>query len=273
MLLGAISYIQFLQLKIQETHKKLFPHASQHGPCTPQSSSAATLELSPLLLSPPPALFEELKIGSWLEDDQDPAALSISLDHSYQSCGESSSNSPQPTKESDLVAEFPKSSLQRPVEVASGPGIRRCMKVYGAKSKAKRQLEYSSTSSDTASSTRSIGTVLIQKPRKFSAVQQFRKKCVNGFIMFCRLNRRPYLSAHPGKASTTATKDLAELWKVMSARERRPYCMKALQFSLLHDRMVKSGSSRFPQENISPLKPVSVLLAEKAAQSQYLGDP
>ncbi|KAM3912100.1 LOW QUALITY PROTEIN: meiosis initiator protein [Leptodactylus fuscus] len=112
-----------------------------------------------------------------------------------------------------------------------------------------------------------------KKPNTLSRLKQFRKKCVNGFIMFCRLNRRLYLSANPGKASTAATKDLAELWKMMSARERRPYCMKALQFSLLHDRLVKSGSAVHPHENISPPKPVSVLLAEKTACSEELVDP
>ncbi|XP_075703832.1 meiosis initiator protein [Rhinoderma darwinii] len=255
--------------------------ASPHSPCSPPSSSAAHLELSPLLRclpadDLPQALFEEVTIGS-SEDVQDSAlASSFSLDHSYQSYGRSSNNFPlEPTKESNGKAKCTNDFQQPPQDVASECGFRKCIQVYGAKSRSRRLQAYSSSSNqeNAASSGHSAGTTLTQRPRTFCRLQQLRKKCVNGFIMFCRLNRRPYLSAHPGKASTTATKDLAELWRVMSARERRPYCMKALQFSLLHDRLVKSGSSGLPHESASPPKPVSVLLAEKAARSQELVDP
>ncbi|KAF7696935.1 hypothetical protein HF521_005353 [Silurus meridionalis] len=50
-----------------------------------------------------------------------------------------------------------------------------------------------------------------------------KKKCVNGFIMFCRINRRLYLRTHPGLPSTVVTKELANLWHIMPKHERRVY--------------------------------------------------
>ncbi|XP_066560170.1 meiosis initiator protein isoform X2 [Amia ocellicauda] len=47
-----------------------------------------------------------------------------------------------------------------------------------------------------------------------------KKKCVNGFIMFCRLNRKTYLHSHPGTPSTVVTKELARLWHIMPKQER-----------------------------------------------------
>ncbi|KAM4019701.1 meiosis initiator protein isoform 2-T2 [Anomaloglossus baeobatrachus] len=241
---------------------------SPPSPCIPQASLAAALELSPLLLSSPAdylpqALFEEMEIDSWASEDvQDPVlAPAFSLDHSYLSSDKSHTLPLLPTKKTPQVP--PESAL------------RTCIHVHGNKSKAKRLQGHSSISCNVtaASPGHNPGKTIAPKQRKLSRLQQIRKKCVNGFIMFCRLNRRPYLSAHPGKASTAATKDLAELWRLMSARERRPYCIKALQFSLLHDRLVKGGSSRLSHENVSPPKPVSVLLAEKAAQSQEAIQP
>ncbi|KAG8546130.1 hypothetical protein GDO81_019722, partial [Engystomops pustulosus] len=235
------------------------------GPCTPKSSSTAPLELSPLLFSSPddqpPVLFEEVEMESCSWEDFQGSAVAFSLDHSYQSSGQSSNICPlQATMERTAVAKAHK-TYQPPVGGTEGSGPRRCIQVHSTKRRP--QARTSRDDVNTANSDQSA--TLTQRPRTFSRLQQLRKKCVNGFIMFCRLNRRPYLSAHPGKASTTATKDLAELWRVMSPRERRPYCMKALQFSLLHDRLVKRGSLGLPQENTSPPKPVSLLLAEKAA--------
>ncbi|XP_033928086.1 meiosis initiator protein [Melopsittacus undulatus] len=57
--------------------------------------------------------------------------------------------------------------------------------------------------------------------------------------MFCHLNRRPYLSAHPGLASTAATRELAQLWQSLSPDERRPYCARARRFSLQQGRVVR----------------------------------
>ncbi|XP_056396619.1 meiosis initiator protein isoform X2 [Hyla sarda] len=251
----------------------IFPD-SPISPCTPQSS-VAPLELSPLLLSPPAddlhhGLFEEVQIDSSSSDgvqDSD-----ISLGRNYSSCAEKSYvRHPQPTQEIEALANCWDLNHQPPGEDAEGSGFRRCLQVNGAKGKAKRVQAHSTTSREDNVSPGE--KKLKQRPHCSSRLQQLRKKCVNGFIMFCRLNRRPYLSAHPGKASTTATKDLAELWKLMSARERRPYCVRALQFSLLHDRMVRSSQSKLPHESVSPPKPVSVLLEEKAAQLQEYVDP
>ncbi|NXX52909.1 BHMG1 protein, partial [Scopus umbretta] len=65
------------------------------------------------------------------------------------------------------------------------------------------------------------------------------KKCVNGFIMFCRINRTAYMRAHPGLASTAVTQELARLWRSLSLDQRRPYCLWARRFSRLHDRVVR----------------------------------
>ncbi|XP_065715555.2 meiosis initiator protein isoform X1 [Patagioenas fasciata] len=69
-----------------------------------------------------------------------------------------------------------------------------------------------------------------------------KKKCVNGFIMFCRINRKPYISAHPGVASTAATRELAQLWRSLRPDQRRPYCARARRFSRLHDRVLRPDS-------------------------------
>ncbi|XP_043942757.1 meiosis initiator protein [Protopterus annectens] len=91
-----------------------------------------------------------------------------------------------------------------------------------------------------------------------------KKKCVNGFIMFCRLNRKQYICDHPGTASTAATQALANLWRVMSKQERRPYRIKARQFNKLHNRIVKLEGSSSEDEEANTLKPLSLLLAEKS---------
>ncbi|XP_073417290.1 meiosis initiator protein isoform X2 [Dendrobates tinctorius] len=218
---------------------------SPRSPCVPQSSAAA-LELSPWLLSSPAdylpqVLFEEVDIMSWpSEVVQDPAeASAFSLDHSYMSCDKSHTCPLLPTKESNTVAICPESTAQGP----AGSALRRCIQVRGPKSRARRLQGHCSTPCNivkAASSCHNTGKTIAQNPCKLSRLQKMRKKCVNGFIMFCRLNRRPYLS------------------------------IKALQFSLLHDRLVRSGSSRLPYENVSPPKPVSVLLAEKAESKKEM---
>ncbi|XP_056586230.1 uncharacterized protein LOC130407433 isoform X2 [Triplophysa dalaica] len=76
------------------------------------------------------------------------------------------------------------------------------------------------------------GRVEIQVPSS-------KKKCVNGFIMFCRMNRKVYLRSHPGTPSTTVTKELANLWHVMPKQEKRLYCLKAWKFSCQNNRNVR----------------------------------
>uniref|UniRef100_A0A671ENW0 Meiosis initiator n=1 Tax=Rhinolophus ferrumequinum TaxID=59479 RepID=A0A671ENW0_RHIFE len=93
---------------------------------------------------------------------------------------------------------------------------------------------------------------------------QTKKKCVNGFIMFCRMNRKQYIRSCPGTASTAATKELAQLWRLMSEQERKPYSIKARRFSRRHNRIVKQESSSSEDEDWGTPKPFYQLLAEKA---------
>ncbi|XP_051955781.1 meiosis initiator protein-like [Xyrauchen texanus] len=67
-----------------------------------------------------------------------------------------------------------------------------------------------------------------------------KKKCVNGFIMFCRINRKLYIRSHPGISSTTVTKELAHLWRIMPKMERRVYTLKAWLFSRQQNRNVRA---------------------------------
>ncbi|KAM7233247.1 hypothetical protein CapIbe_015383 [Capra ibex] len=106
-----------------------------------------------------------------------------------------------------------------------------------------------------------------KESKKAPGTPQMKKKCVNGFIMFCRMNRKQYIRACPGTASTAATKELAQLWRVMTLQERKPYCTKARRFSRQHNRIVKQDSSSSEDENWETPKPFYQLLAEKARGS------
>ncbi|XP_062995830.1 meiosis initiator protein [Elgaria multicarinata webbii] len=99
--------------------------------------------------------------------------------------------------------------------------------------------------------------------RSSSSPLQLKKKCVNGFIMFCRLNRKHFIRACPGMASTAATRELAQLWRLMTKQERKPYCMKARRFSRLNNRIVRDDFSS-GEEEPEPPKPFHLLLAEKS---------
>ncbi|XP_053124545.1 meiosis initiator protein [Hemicordylus capensis] len=111
-----------------------------------------------------------------------------------------------------------------------------------------------------------------REKRSNSAPLQLKKKCVNGFIMFCRLNRKHYIRACPGMASTAATRELAQLWRMMTKQERKPYCKKARRFSRLNNRIVRDDFSS-GEEDPEPLKPFHLLLAEKSFPvAQNFGD-
>ncbi|XP_026893631.1 meiosis initiator protein isoform X1 [Acinonyx jubatus] len=114
------------------------------------------------------------------------------------------------------------------------------------------------------------GQVKPKENKKPPCPTQMKKKCVNGFIMFCRMNRKQYIRACPGTASTAATKELAQLWRVMTQQERRPYCVRARRFSLQHNRIVKQDSSSSEDEDWGTPKPFYQLLAEKARSSSDL---
>ncbi|XP_020953211.1 basic helix-loop-helix and HMG box domain-containing protein 1 [Sus scrofa] len=173
------------------------------------------------------------------------------------------------------------------------------------------------------------GPVRPKESKKAPCPPQTKKKCVNGFIMFCRMNRKQYirwltqssatlsprppaqlpwsglcpsssllchfcfgatkerpsyqasleeqagclLGACPGTASTAATKELAQLWRVMTLQERRPYCIKARRFSRQHNRIVKQDSSSSEDEDWETPKPFYQLLAEKARCSPAPAPP
>nr|KAF6281836.1 basic helix-loop-helix and HMG-box containing 1 [Pipistrellus kuhlii] len=111
---------------------------------------------------------------------------------------------------------------------------------------------------------RADGRPVKLKNKKAPCSTQPKKKCVNGFIMFCRMNRKQYIRACPGTASTTATKQLAQLWREMTEQERRPYSIKARRFSRQHNRIVKQESSSSEDEDWGVPKPFYQLLADRA---------
>ncbi|XP_016368240.1 basic helix-loop-helix and HMG box domain-containing protein 1-like [Sinocyclocheilus rhinocerous] len=89
-----------------------------------------------------------------------------------------------------------------------------------------------------------------------------KKKCVNGFIMFCRMNRKLYIRSYPGIPSTTVTKELASLWHILPKRERRLYCLKAWSFSRQQNRNVRAQKheAEMKAERSVP-RPLHMLLA------------
>nr|XP_023399808.1 basic helix-loop-helix and HMG box domain-containing protein 1 [Loxodonta africana] len=115
------------------------------------------------------------------------------------------------------------------------------------------------------------GPVKSKEGKKVPYPTPMKKKCVNGFIMFCRMNRKQYIRACPGTASTAATKELAQLWRVMTLQERKPYCIKARRFSRQHNRIVKQERSSSEDDDWDPPKPFYQLLAEKARSSPSPG--
>ncbi|XP_075919425.1 uncharacterized protein LOC116939722 [Petromyzon marinus] len=70
-----------------------------------------------------------------------------------------------------------------------------------------------------------------------------RKKCINGFIMFCRLERKKYICQHPDITSTQTTCELARMWREMSGEEKQPFRETAQDFSRQDNRVVKTGGS------------------------------
>ncbi|XP_026052050.1 uncharacterized protein meiosin [Carassius auratus] len=89
-----------------------------------------------------------------------------------------------------------------------------------------------------------------------------KRKCVNGFIMFCRINRKLYIRSYPGIPSTTVTKELANLWHILPKKERRLYCLKAWSFSCQQNRNVRAQKheTEMKAERFVP-SPLHMLLA------------
>uniref|UniRef100_A0A8C5ZM20 Meiosis initiator n=1 Tax=Marmota marmota marmota TaxID=9994 RepID=A0A8C5ZM20_MARMA len=185
---------------------------------------------------------------------------SVSLDHCYLSLSEASKVQSSPsTEESDLE------SLWGQEEVDP----------EGLQSSSDEDDDYTWTPTRRASTLptggrksrkgrTSKGPSKPKESKKAPCPTQMKKKCVNGFIMFCRMNRKQYIRACPGTASTAATKELAQLWRVMTPQERRPYCIKARRFSRQHNRIVKQENSSSEDEDWETPKPFYQLLAEKA---------
>ncbi|XP_039104056.1 meiosis initiator protein isoform X2 [Hyaena hyaena] len=206
------------------------------------------------------------------EGPPDPHPLcpsSISLDHCYLSLSEAS-KAPSSSSSEDTDEE---SVWRQPEDTEADP--------EGLQSSSDEDGDYTWTPTRRASTLPPAG----RKARKGQAGKsqakpkenmrapcpaQMKKKCVNGFIMFCRMNRKQYIRACPGTASTAATKELAQLWRVMTQQERRPYCVKARRFSLQHNRIVKRDSSSSEDEDWGPPKPFYQLMAEKAGSSPDL---
>ncbi|CAH2314746.1 Hypothetical predicted protein [Pelobates cultripes] len=266
LLLQVLSYIEFLQSRIQDVQKCLVPSE------TPRECCGTALQSRKRLLMN--GCKETEQINSWddaacgVKHAEDPknyyeqeteetvrggakadlsqrlaqkASPAFTLDHSYQSQSENSSGSG-----TWKHTQQPQYEIKTEVE----GGIRNIQfqnkrKECGEKRRQKEGIPNPSNWDNKAfpNTMRCPGKRNKRRPNSLSRLQRLRKKCVNGFIMFCQLNRKLYLSAHPGTASTEATKELAELWREMSALERRPYCIRAYQFSVLHDRLVKKGSS------------------------------
>ncbi|KAB5549044.1 hypothetical protein PHYPO_G00062730 [Pangasianodon hypophthalmus] len=112
-----------------------------------------------------------------------------------------------------------------------------------------------------------------RKGQAVSGLSQ-KKKCVNGFIMFCRMNRRLYLRTHPGLPSTVVTKELANLWHIMPKQERRVYCLKARQFSREHNRNVRSEGQEAEEEEEDCIpSPLHMLLAHRDLWFTSSGKP
>uniref|UniRef100_A0A8C0X8J7 HMG box domain-containing protein n=1 Tax=Castor canadensis TaxID=51338 RepID=A0A8C0X8J7_CASCN len=213
--------------------------------------------------SPPSACTPEApqeKVGSAYPSLPDfLSQSSVSLDHCYLSLSENSKALSSPSSE-DTDTE----SLWTQEE--ANP--------KGLQSSSDGDNDYTWTPTRQASTLSTAGrkakniraTRVPPKPKESKKVPcpaQVKKKCVNGFIMFCRMNRKQYIRACPGTASTAATKELAQLWRVMTPQERRPYCIKARRFSRQHNRVVKQDNSSSEDEDWETPKPFYQLLAEK----------
>ncbi|XP_055991570.1 meiosis initiator protein [Sorex fumeus] len=183
---------------------------------------------------------------------------SVTLDHCYLSLSDNSKTSSSSSEETDTES----APIEQPEGLPSSSDdgdytwtpTRKASTVSTAGKKARK----------------GQGVRAPMKPRenKKAPCSTLKKKCVNGFIMFCRMNRKQYIRACPGTASTAATKELAQLWRMMTPQEQRPYCIKARRFSRQHNRNVKQAHSSSEDDNGDIPKPFYQLLAEKARKAQ-----
>ncbi|KAH1180867.1 meiosis initiator protein [Mauremys mutica] len=283
------------------------PVCSSHGSlllCSPGSGgqigacwASKDLGLSPSLFSSPgrllpghvlqggteelsQGLFEDVCLSPDSAGSSDSLAGSLlrksafSLDHCYLSYSEASKTDSSP---SSGVTEFMGVWSGQLLQEGSSPGPARSVSSSDENSDS-TWIPYKRTKPPPAAGRKrkkGEGGRQPEASSKSRSPLQLKKKCVNGFIMFCRLNRKQYIRACPGMASTAATRELAQLWRTMTKQERRPYCVKARRFSRLNNRIVKQdfSSGGEEEEEMEAPKPFHLLLAEKSLGSQDLGPP
>ncbi|XP_074872468.1 meiosis initiator protein [Carettochelys insculpta] len=282
------------------------PVCSSHGSsllCSPKSGgpvgacwASQDLGLSPSLFSSPgrllprhvlqgepeelsQGLFEEVRLSPLSACSSDSLAGTLlrksafSMDHCYLSYSEASKTDSSPSSGvTELVIEW---SGQQLLQEGSSPGPARSIS-SGDETSDSTWMPYKRGKPTPAASRRRKQGEGGRQPEasgKSRSPLQVKKKCVNGFIMFCRLNRKQYIRACPGMASTAATRELAQLWRTMTKQERRPYCVKARRFSRLNNRIVKQdfSSGGEEEEETEAPKPFHLLLAEKSLGSWDLG--
>ncbi|XP_041949716.1 meiosis initiator protein-like [Alosa sapidissima] len=105
------------------------------------------------------------------------------------------------------------------------------------------------------------------------AVPDAKKKCVNGFIMFCRINRKLYLQSRPATPSTVVTKALANIWHHLPKQERRIYCLKARRYSCQENRNVRVQEEEDDSGEECVPSPLHLLLADRRLCAAARGEP
>ncbi|XP_057566869.1 meiosis initiator protein [Hippopotamus amphibius kiboko] len=232
----------------------------EEGFLDPASSSSACMLEGPLRKDTPPEAPEDPP------NPHSQCQSSVSLDHCYLSLSENSKAPSSPSSEDTDTDTDTESVCRQQEDTQADP--------EGLQSSSDQDGDYTWTPTRQASASPAVrrktrkgrvgrGPLKPKQSKKALCPTQMKKKCVNGFIMFCRMNRKQYIRACPGTASTAATKELAQLWRVMTLQERRPYCIKARRFSRQHNRVVKQESSSSEDEDWETPKPFYQLLAEK----------
>ncbi|KAG5844281.1 hypothetical protein ANANG_G00160770 [Anguilla anguilla] len=118
------------------------------------------------------------------------------------------------------------------------------------------------------------GSHIHQCKKALRSRSNLKKKCVNGFIMFCRINRKMYLRTHPGTPSTLVTKELANLWHIMPRQDRCVYCVKARRFSRQQNRNVRNlGTEGEGEGEEGAASPLHMLLAHRDLFAATRGRP
>ncbi|XP_070619762.1 meiosis initiator protein isoform X1 [Erythrolamprus reginae] len=233
-------------------------------------------ELSPVLfedvyLSPQSSNFSHTPAGTLLRKS------AFTLDHCYLSYSEAGKTETSPMSRVNEILSSWREQIQEgslPMR-PEGPGSSSeensdstwtpCPRAKAAQGAPLRKRSKKKQKKTTAAAGRRARRPMAgaEKRSNASSPLQLKKKCVNGFIMFCRLNRKHFIRSCPGMASTAATRELAQLWRMMTKQERKPYCLKARRFSRLNNRIVRDDFSS-GDEDPEPPKPFHLLLAEKS---------